>query len=121
MKSGALYNLKLIFEMEHLYGARPYNLNNLYDTLYDKLIEDGHKIDFSTDQKESMWNESLKRMKSSIYLGRKIKDQKEERIKHYKSILVKKYLMDVYKTTGQKLILFDENDKEKKPLRLVKY
>lgn len=92
----------------------------LADVLYDFLLTDGHTIDFPETDKKEMWAESIKELRRHDHKAKWTKEQlKEEKIKVYKSMLVKKYLIDRYMETGEKLDLKDQHGNPIKELKLV--
>ncbi len=85
----------------------------LYDVLYDFLIKDGHKIDFDKETKKKLYQLAIKSFneerKSWIQSGIMSEEgMKTECNKFYKSYLVRKYLLDHYTNTGEKLNITDE-------------
>ena len=88
--------------------------------LYDFLIFEGHKIDFPEPDKEEIWKESRKQLATHTHKKNWSKEMlKEERVKVYKSMLAKKYLIDRYIETGEKIQLLDDNGKPIKELTIV--
>lgn len=116
----ALKILILTRQIRIIYGFDDKSTSNLYDDLYDYVIEDGHVIEFDQETKNKLWADSLNRFKNTelLVLRNHLPEDKhkEHRIKHYKSLLVEKYLLDIYKSTGQRLFLYNEEDPNKTPL-----
>jgi len=93
---------------------------SMADKLYDFLLTDGHTIDFPEPDKQEMWKASIKQLKGHTHKAKWDKEMlKTERIKVYKSMLVKKYLIDKYMETGEKLQLHDQHGNPIKELKLV--
>lgn len=90
-----------------------YGISGLYDNLYDFLIKDGHKIEFDKETKKKLYQLAIKSFneerKSWIQSGIMSEEgMKTECNKFYKSYLVRKYLLDHYTNTGEKLNITDE-------------
>ncbi len=114
-------NTFLILQQLRDVYREPEGIFTLKDKLYDLLIKDGHKIEFDKHAKEELWKEAIKTTKALTNIIKKPLNKEQandECIKQYKSLLVKKYLLDA-QTNGQgKLFIYLEEDPSKKPLRL---
>lgn len=96
------------------YFTKEINTYELADFLYDFLIKDGHKIDIPTDIKKQLYrlaiicfNKSMKQTAGDSTLSFEVKNNQLN--KFYKSLLARKYLVDKFLETGEKLIITDED------------
>jgi hypothetical protein len=87
-------NLLILQQLDDVYGRSKHPQTG---ELYDFLIADGHKI----GPNQELWNFA----------------QEPDRIKKYKGLLAKNYLMNKYRE-GYTLDVYDEKDPDKKPIRL---
>ena len=117
----ALYELGIITEVdlktnkttERTVTLSQTGRSGLYDNLYDFLIKEGHKIDFDKDIKKQLYQLAIKTFneerKSWVQSGIMSEEgMKTECNKFYKSYLVRKYLLDHYSATKEKLSITDE-------------
>lgn len=87
--------------------------HGLYDNLYDFLTKEGHKIEFDKETKKKLYTLAVKTFneerKSWIQSGAMSEEgMNTECNKFYKSYLVRKYLLDHYTNTGEKLSISDD-------------
>lgn len=83
-----LKTTKLLYQVNHFYG-RAIGRNSTYELMYDQLITDGHKIEYSAEEKQTMWESTAS------------EQNKDKRVNKYKSLLVTKYLNEIKETHGE--------------------
>lgn len=77
--------------------------------LYDLAIYLGHVMNNTAEEKKVMWAASLAALKKDHRKAKwTIELLKKEREELYKSIIVRKYLLDRYLETGEKMDVFNE-------------
>jgi hypothetical protein len=92
--------------------------------LYDHLIETGHKIEFSDEEKKVMWKNSgdrLLRQNRFWFKGDfSAEKRKEWQVQYYKTELVFWYLKKMFEK-GYKLNITNEDGEEIKPIRFKSF
>jgi len=122
---------QFLCQLHNLYN---HNINiktdnhGLYDIVYDKLVEDGHKIKFSPEIKQELWTKARNRFKTkekALILEFKKNKWPEDALKvmlhkYFKSILAAKYVMNKLEQDDITLVLKDDaTGKEVKMLNIV--
>lgn len=121
----ALHNAKRLYEEIELAKADGTNLETLYKQplqitphLYDVFTSTGGEITVSADEKKDIWAHSLtllsKDLKSKLWKELPMLKKRREEI--FKTLLVRKTLIDEYLKTGMSWELLDEKGNKVKHL-----
>lgn len=134
-----LLKQQLVHQLHHLYSTASddWDINNqsvfgfygTYHNVYNNLIHNGHKIEFSKEHKSMMWNLAKKAFDAKYQKWIKVpkhegngwmKDWlKEKRDNVYKSYLVRAYLLEKRKKEGVTLQFLEEDGSPIKRLSFV--